>query len=157
MKLKKKNYNNIYLNLFFRKSYKLVVSESNFQILKFKNFEVQFKKLIRLSFDTLIKNKKLTNCLFFNILVSNEEHLLHLIKKQLFNFDFIQFCLKKNLFNKKTLLYFFKVKSLKLICSIATTFTKKFRNNLSKTFINLTSILRLTQDLRSLKKKKNFF
>lgn len=156
MKFKKKNYNNLYLNLFFRKSYKKVLSESHFQILKFKNFEIQFKKLLRLSFDTFVKNKKLINCLFFN-LVALSEVKLYEVKKKLCNFNFLQFCLKEKVLNKQVLSSIFKVNFLKFNCLISTTFMKKFNNKFKKVLINLTNVIRVTRDFKFLKKKKFFF
>jgi len=156
MKLKKKNYNNLYLNLFFRKSYKKILSESHFQILKFKNFEIQFKKLLRLSFETFIKNKKLINCLFFN-LVALSEVKLYEVKKKLFNLNFLQFCFKKKVINKQVLSSIFKVNFLKFNCLISTTFMKKFNNKLKKVLVDLTNIIRVTRDFNFLKKKNFFF
>lgn len=156
MKLKKKNYNKLYLNLLATKLFKLHLTEFNFQILKFQYLEIQLKKLIKLSFEIFICNKYLTNSLFFNLLVVfNFKRFTS--KKRLLNFDFIQFCLKKEAFNRKLKLFLLKARILKFDCFASIVFSKKFNNKFKKIYSDLTNILSLSRDFGFLKKKKNFY
>merc|ERR1712242_18833 len=154
--IKKKNYNKLYRNILARKLFKLHLTEFNFQVLKFQYFEIQLKKLIKLSFELFVTNKHLTNCLFFNLLV-----LFNLksftFKKRLLNFDFIQFCLKKQVFNRKLEIFLLKARILKFDCFASIVFSKKFNNKFKKMYSDLTNVLSLSRDFGFLKKKKNFY
>lgn len=156
MKLKKKNYNKLYLNILSKKSCKIHLTEFKFQLLKFQNFEIQLKKLIRLSFEMFIKNKCLTNNLFFNLIVLLNLKS-HTFKKRLLNFDFLQFCLKKNVFNKKLVFLLSKARILKFDCFIATVFSKKYNDKSKQIYSDLTNVLSLSHDFGFLKKKKNLY
>lgn len=155
MKLKKKkNYNLLKLRLINEKRYKILSSERFFQFIEIRNLELQIKKLIKLFYTLLFKNRRLKNFLFINPLSIGGQ--TQSFKKLLLNFSFLKFCLRNSLINFNSLSKILKVDSFQFNCSFYTTFFKKYQKRLVKVFSTLTNVVCI-KNVLDLKKIKNFY
>lgn len=154
MKSTKNYYNSLKYYLLNKKTYKLFLIKSNFQLIKLKNIELQLKKTIKLFFKIMYKNIFLLN---FNI---NFKLLTQLKQKTVFyinkfsNLNLFIYFMKERQLNINMFNQLLNSEFTQLFCFFSSMYKKK--QKIFKIFGNLTNII-ISNILQYLKKTKNFY
>jgi len=154
MKITKNYHNSLKYYLLNKKTYKLFLVKSNFQLVKSKNIELQLKKIIKLFFKIMYKIIFLLN---FNInfkLLTQFKQKTVLYKKKLSNLNLFIYFMKERRINLNMFNQLLNSDFTQLFCFFSTMYQKKQKT--FKTFGDLTNII-TSNMLPYYKKTKNFF
>jgi len=153
MKITKNYHNSLKYYLLNKKTYKLFLVKSNFQLVKSKNIELQLKKIIKLFFKIMYKNIFLLN---FNInfkLLTQFKQKTVLYKKKLSNLNLFIYFMKERRINLNMFNQLLNSDFTQLFCFFSTMYQKKQKT--FKTFGDLTNII--TSNMLPYYKKTKFF
>jgi len=154
MKITKNCHNSLKYYLLNKKTYKLFLVKSSFQLVKSKTIELQLKKIIKLFFKIMYKNIFLLN---FNInfkLLNQIKQKTVLYKNKLSNLNLFIYFMKERQINLNMFNQLLNSDFTQLFCFFSTMYQKKQKT--FKIFGDLTNII-TSNMLHYLKKTKNFF